>query len=160
MSFRICNSTHPNCSNKGCFIDMHFIIEFTGCLFGNIHELIVSHIIENTYNGAFLHSLVKSTNLSIQNITFALDDLKTNGIVLQHGTTVFNSLWTIVDKIDITWLCNNDNPAVLGMYNAFRNRIIGTRRRQQLGGIARSSKFYKRMRGNMKRRRQKGIDCV
>ena len=124
MSFHICNSAHPNCSNKGCFIDMHYIIELTGCLFGNIHELIVSHIIENTYNGSFLHSLVKSTNLSIQNITFALDDLKTHGIVLQHGTTVFDSLWTIVEKIDITWLCNNDDPAVLGMYNAFRNRIV------------------------------------
>lgn len=160
MSSHVCNTTHPNCSDKGCFINHYYIIELAGCLFGNVHELIVSHIIDNTHNGSFLHSLIQTTGLSTQNITFALDDLKRYGLVTQHGTTVFNSLWTIVQKINITWLCHLQSPVVLSMYNAFRDRIIGTRSRQQLRIVARNSKFYKRMCGKMKRRRQKGIDCI
>lgn len=146
---------HPNCTHNGCIINREQCQILAGSLFGPIHEIVCFFLLNYEYTGTFFDTLRITSGLNTQDLSFALADLKTVGIVVQDGHNTFNSLWKVAESVDISHLCDSNESCVIELYKRLGNSKKGTRCRQKRRIDTSLSKINNRWNTTMKRRRNK-----
>lgn len=108
------------------------LARFAGCLFGYIHQHVCHLVVGQGITGVFLSSLLKHTDLSETDVVHALADLCKAGLLRSKGSTVYNSVFYAVPRLDIGWLVQTNALTPLQYKQLFAHRVQRARNRDRV----------------------------